>query len=70
MFPKIKIGKTILEGVKRALKINVSEATPDEEVDDAIAKAIKIATRTAVFLILYKMFPDFWEQAFSLIFAG
>lgn len=67
MFKNIKIGKTILNGVKRALKINVSEETPDEDIHDTLAKAVKIISRLIAFIVLYKFFPEIWEQAFALI---
>lgn len=59
----MKIFKTVKEGVKRALKINVSEQTPDPEVKDELAKAIKNAVRAGLFVLLVWLFP---EQAQSI----
>lgn len=61
---------TVFEGVKRAFRINVSEQTEPETINDAAAKAIKILTRAAVLIVLYKLFPDQFEQFFALIFQG
>lgn len=70
LFGKIKLGKTLLNGVKRALKINVSEQTPDEEINDGVAKAIKILARLIAAVVLYKLFPDVWEGIFQLVIGG
>lgn len=61
---------TIFEGVKRAFKINVSEQTAPEDINDAMAKAIKILTRTIILIALYKFFPNEFEQFFALIFQS
>lgn len=67
MFGSIKIGKTLLNGVKRAFKINTSEETPDIDIHDSLAKAVKILSRLIVFVVLYKFFPEIWEMAFKLV---
>lgn len=61
---------TIINGIGRAFKINVSEQTEPENINDAVAKAIKILTRAVVLIVLYKFFPEMFEQFFSLIFNG
>lgn len=70
LFGKIKLGKTIVNGVKRALKINVKEETPDEDIHDGLAKAVKIIARAAAVIVVYKLFPDQAEMLFGYIFAG
>lgn len=59
---------TLFDGVKRAFKINVSEQTEPETINDSTAKAIKILTRAVVLVVLYKLFPDQFEQFFNMIF--
>lgn len=66
-FEKVKLGKTLLNGVKRALKINVKEETPDEDVHDGLAKAIKIIARLIAAVVLYKLFPDEAQMLFRLV---
>jgi len=61
---------TLFEGVKRAFRINVSEQTEPETINDAAAKAIKIITRAVVLVALYKFFPEQFEQFFALIFQS
>lgn len=63
----IKIGKTLLNGVKRAFKINVTEWTEDDEVSDALAKAIKIGTRLVVLVVLARTFPEQFQALFELV---
>ena len=70
MFGKIKLGKTILNGLKRAFKININEQTEDEDISDSLAKATKILARLITFAVLYKFFPEVWEAAFHLIVGG
>lgn len=70
MFKKIKIGKTIFNGIKRALKVNVAEVTTDDDINDALAKAVKIITRAAILIVLYKLFPGSFEELFNLIAQG
>ena len=60
----------IFDGVKRAFKINVSEQTAPENINDAAAKAIKILTRTVVLIGLYKAFPEKFMEFFNLIFGA
>lgn len=67
---KGRLLKTIFDGVKRAFKIKVSDLTPDEDVNDALAKAIKVATRFVIFIISYKLFPEFYETILEFAFAG
>lgn len=61
---------TIVNGVVRAFKINTSEVTPDENVNDAIAKGIKILVRLILVIVLLKFFPEQWQQLFQLIVAA
>ena len=63
----INIGKTLLNGVKRAFRVNVTERTPDDEVDDALAKAIKIGTRLVVLVVLARIFPEQFQALFVLL---
>lgn len=61
---------TIFDGVKRAFRINVSEQTEPETINDAAAKAIKILTRAVVLVALYKAFPEKFMEFFNLIFGA
>lgn len=63
----INIGKTIWNGVKRAFRVNVTEWTEDDEVSDALAKAIKIGTRLVVLIVLARVFPEEFQTLFELI---
>jgi hypothetical protein len=64
-----KLLPTLINGVGRAFKINVSEETEPEDIHDATAKAIKVLTRAVVLIVLYKMFPSEFEQFFAMIFG-
>ena len=64
-----KLLPTLLNGVGRAFKINVSEETEPEDIHDATAKAIKVLTRAVVLIALYKLFPAEFEQFFAMIFG-
>ena len=65
--PSFKIGKTVLNGLKRAIRINIQEVTDDDDIQDAVAKAIKLATRAIIVITLAKLFPDEVRLLFSLI---
>lgn len=54
----MNILKTVKEGIKRVLKVNVREDTSDPEVDDRVAKSIKIGVRAALTIGAVWLFPE------------
>lgn len=64
-----KLLPTLINGVGRAFKVNVSEQTEPEDIHDATAKAIKVLTRAIILIVLYKLFPSEFEQFFNMIFG-
>ena len=61
------LGKTLLNGAKRAFRVNVTEQTDEDDVQDALAKAIKISVRALVLIVLAWLFPDQFQAVFEII---
>jgi hypothetical protein len=64
----LKLLPTIINGIGRAFKINVTEQTEPEDINDALAKAIKVITRAVILVALLKLFPEQFDQLFGMIF--